>query len=75
MHDVLAHRYNRRLPTIMTTNRPTGDEEERAAATGVPTLRDRLGDALMSRLYEMCRVVPVECEDFRRRVMHARHRF
>jgi hypothetical protein len=29
----------------------------------------------MSRLYEMCRVIPVESEDFRRRVMHARHRF
>jgi|KBSSwiStaDraftv2_1062776.scaffolds.fasta_scaffold09218_2 DNA replication protein DnaC len=75
MHDVLAHRYNRRLPTLMTTNRPTGDDDDRATAPGVPTLKDRLGEALMSRLYEMCRVVPVESEDFRRRVMHARHRF
>ena len=75
MHDVLAHRYNRRLPTLMTTNRPTGDDDEAAGAPGVPTLKDRLGEALMSRLYEMCRVVPVESEDFRRRVMHARHRF
>jgi DNA replication protein DnaC len=75
MHDVLAHRYNRRLPTLMTTNRPTGDDDGGTAEPGVPTLKDRLGDALMSRLYEMCRVVPVESEDFRRRVMHARHRF
>ncbi|HJQ97244.1 MAG TPA: ATP-binding protein [Candidatus Polarisedimenticolaceae bacterium] len=75
MHDVLAHRYNRRLPTLMTTNRPTGDDDEGTPAPGVPTLKDRLGDALMSRLYEMCRVVHVESEDFRRRVMHARHRF
>jgi DNA replication protein DnaC len=77
MHDVLAHRYNRRLPTLMTTNRPTGDDEDDSGApvAGIPTLRDRLGDALMSRLYEMCRVIPVRSEDFRRRVMHARHRF
>jgi DNA replication protein DnaC len=76
MHDVLAHRYNRKLPTIMTTNRATGDEDD-GGLTGsdTPTLRDRLGDALMSRIYEMCRVVPVSCEDFRRRVLHARHRF
>jgi DNA replication protein DnaC len=76
MHDVLAHRYNRKLPTVMTTNRATGDDDEAASASPeAPTLRDRLGDALMSRLYEMCRVVPVAGEDFRRRVLHARHRF
>ena len=76
MHYVLAHRYNRKLPTLMTTNRATGDDDdETAAAPDAPTLRDRLGDALMSRIYEMCRVVPVACEDFRRRVLHARHRF
>jgi DNA replication protein DnaC len=76
MHDVLAHRYNRKLPTVMTTNRATGDEDDGATSgSEAPTLRDRLGDALMSRIYEMCRVIPVSCEDFRRRVLHARHRF
>ena len=76
MHDVLAHRYNRKLPTIMTSNRATGDDDDGAAAPSeAPTLRDRLGDALMSRIYEMCRVIPVTGEDFRRRVLHARHRF
>ena len=76
MHDVLAHRYNRKLPTLMTTNRATGDEDDAAAKSSeVPTLRDRLGDALMSRIYEMCRIVPVGGEDFRRRYLHARDRF
>ncbi len=76
MHDVLAHRYNRKLPTVMTTNRATGgDDDGGATNSDTPTLRDRLGDALMSRIYEMCRVIPVTCEDFRRRVLHARHRF
>ena len=76
MHDVLAHRYNRKLPTLMTTNRATGDDDDDTAASSeAPTLKDRLGEALMSRIYEMCRVIPVECEDFRRRVLHARHSF
>jgi DNA replication protein DnaC len=76
MHDVLAHRYNRKLPTLMTTNRATGDDDDTETPNAdVPTLKDRLGDALMSRIYEMCRVIPVTCEDFRRRVLHARHRF
>ena len=75
MHDVLAHRYNRRLPTLMTTNRPLGDDDSEAQPPGTPTLRDRLGDALMSRVYEMCVVEPVEAKDFRRSMLHARYRF
>jgi len=77
MHDVLAHRYNRKLPTLMTTNRTTGEDDDTSpAGEGEgPSLRDRLGDALMSRIYEMCRIIPVASEDFRRRVLHARHRF
>jgi len=76
MHDVLAHRYNRKLPTVMTTNRATGDDDDDATTgSDAPTLRDRLGDALMSRIYEMCRVIPVNGEDYRRRILHARHRF
>ena len=76
MHDVLAHRYNRKLPTVMTSNRATGDDDESAPVSSeAPTLRDRLGDALMSRIYEMCRVIPVPGEDYRRCVLHARHHF
>ena len=78
MHDVIAHRYNERLPILMTSNRPTGEERD-AGAPADPlegmTLRDRLGDAMMSRLYEMCLVVRVQGKDFRRGVLHARHRF
>jgi DNA replication protein DnaC len=74
MHDVLAHRYNRRLPTLMTTNRATGDED--GAPADAPSLRDRLGDALMSRLYEMCLLVAVAAKtDYRRSMLHAQHRF
>jgi hypothetical protein len=58
----------------MTTNRATGDEEP-PAPPDAPSLRDRLGDALMSRIYEMCLIVPVSAKDFRREVRHAQHRF
>jgi DNA replication protein DnaC len=79
MHDLLAHRYNHKLPLIMTSNHPTGEDDgEGPAGPELPgglTLRDRLGDALMSRIYEMCLVVPVEGEDYRRGVLHARHHF
>ncbi len=78
MHDLIAHRYNERLPILMTSNRPTGEERDpRAPADPLEgmTLRDRLGEAMMSRLYEMCLIVHVRGKDFRRGVLHARHRF
>lgn len=77
LHDVIAQRYNDRLPILMTCNRPTGDDPETSADPAVEglTLRDRLGAPLMSRLYEMCLVVPVEGKDFRRGVLAAQHRF
>ena len=71
MHDVIAHRYNEDRPLIMTSNLPTGDEPRKGRAgrqapvDGPLSLRDRLGDALMSRLYEMCRIVPVKGRDYR----------
>jgi DNA replication protein DnaC len=79
MHDIIAQRYNDKLHTILTSNRLTGDEDEaevgrdRRMFEGL-TLRDRLGDALMSRLYEMCAILRLEGEDFRRHARDARDR-
>jgi len=80
MHDVIVHRYNQELPMILTSNRPTGDEPEYAGRQRDKgderlTLVDHLGEALMSRLYEMCRVVRlhVHGEDYRRGVRAAGH--
>jgi DNA replication protein DnaC len=84
MHDVIAHRYNEQRLLLITSNLPTGDETEaqrgvrqgQASPEGLLSLRDRLGDALMSRLYEMCRVVPVAGQDYRSGIkMHAKHIF
>jgi DNA replication protein DnaC len=78
LHDIIVHRYNEKLPLIMTSNHPTGEGEKEEGAARAPegsTLRDRLGEALMSRIYEMCLVVEFEGNDYRRGVLHASHRF
>lgn len=77
MHDIIAHRYNARLPLILTSNHPLEAvaEEEHGEAPARMTLRERLGEALMSRLYEMCRLVPLKGIDYRREVRNARHHF
>lgn len=62
MMQVIGKRYNERRLTIFTTNymdvRRTAAEE---------TLEERVGVRLRSRLYEMCKTVQVEGDDFRRR--------
>ena len=62
MMQIIGTRYNNRRLTIFTTNysdarRHPGDE----------TLEDRIGVRLRSRLYEMCKTVVIEGEDYRRR--------
>jgi DNA replication protein DnaC len=63
MMQVINARYNEKKLTIFTTNytdtRRTPAEE---------TLEDRIGARLRSRLYEMCKTVIIEGEDFRRRL-------
>ncbi|MBA3241573.1 MAG: ATP-binding protein [Acidobacteria bacterium] len=62
MMQIIVKRYNDRKLTLFTTNyrdaRQTPAEE---------TLDDRIGTRLRSRLYEMCKTVMIEGEDFRRR--------
>jgi DNA replication protein DnaC len=62
MMQVIGTRYNERKLTIITTNymdaRRNPVEE---------TLEDRIGVRLRSRLYEMCKAVVIEGEDYRRR--------
>ena len=70
MHDIIAQRYNEQRLIIITTNLRIGDEAEpvpqrQRALEGPLTLKDRLGDALISRLYEMCKFVEMRGKDFR----------
>ena len=62
MMQIIGTRYNNRRLTIFTTNYM--DARRQAADE---TLEDRIGVRLRSRLYEMCRTVLIEGEDYRRK--------
>src|SRR5215210_5229871 len=63
MMNIIGKRYNDKKLTIFTTNymdaRRSQSEE---------TLEDRVGVRLRSRLYEMCRTVQIEGDDYRRQL-------
>lgn len=63
MMQIIGTRYNERRLTIFTTNYP---DARRSAAE--ETLDDRVGVRLRSRLYEMCKTVLIEGEDYRRKL-------
>ena len=73
VRDTMAHiintRYNDRKFTIFTTNYP----DERASE-GRETLEDRIGVRARSRIFEMCRTVKIEGDDYRRNFDRARPR-
>lgn len=74
LHDVIAQRYNDDRPLIMTSNLPAdSDQPRRGGSDAQISLRERLGDPLMSRLYEMCRIVNVGGQDYRSGILHAKH--
>jgi DNA replication protein DnaC len=60
MMQVIGTRYNERRLTIFTTN--YGDARRQPSEE---TLEDRVGVRLRSRLYEMCKTVVIEGEDYR----------
>jgi DNA replication protein DnaC len=62
MMQIINARYNDRKLTLFTTNYT----DERRGQTD-ETLEERIGVRLRSRLYEMCRAVLVEGDDYRRR--------
>ena len=55
----------------MTTNRPAHAEGNDSQTK--LSLEDCLGQALMSRVYEMCHIVHAADFDYRRNVLHAEH--
>lgn len=81
---ILNTRYNRQLTTIITTNFPFGpetpqkpgesDEQFQTRLAGNKhkyTLGDRVGNRMISRLAEMCRVVPMTGADYRKKAKSA----
>ena len=62
MMQIINARYNDRRVTIFTTN-----YVDECGKLSEETLEDRIGARLRSRLYEMCRTVLLDGEDYRRR--------
>jgi DNA replication protein DnaC len=69
MYHVINTRYNERKFTVFTTNYP-----DDRAADGKETLEDRIGVRARSRIFEMCRTVRIDGEDYRRNFDRPRHR-
>ena len=72
--EIVSRRYNAMRPIVATTNYAPGAATGKAvvnaaeAALGVappPTLRDRVGDRVYSRLRETCDFIPVLGDDYR----------
>ncbi len=72
LEETLAHivttRYNDKNATLVTTNYLDQPGDRRT-----PTLMDRIGPRVRSRLHEMCQLVLVEAPDFRVDVKRADH--
>jgi DNA replication protein DnaC len=62
MMQIINTRYNDKKLTIFTTNYLDTRRAERDE-----TLEDRIGVRLRSRLYEMCKTIQIEGEDFRKK--------
>lgn len=79
---ILNQRYNERKLTIITTNfsdrpsaagagGPTGRPTGARMGSGDETLSDRITLRLRSRLYEMCRDVRIDADDYRQSTLQA----
>ena len=65
MMQIINTRYNDKRLTIFTTNYPDVRSNDK-----LEILEDRIGSALRSRLYEMCKTVMIEGEDYRKTIAH-----
>jgi DNA replication protein DnaC len=82
---IINHRYNQKRLTIFTTNFMDTESEEDTRQTffkksgfgkpGDDTLVDRIGIRLRSRIYEMCKVVRMDGDDYRKIAKQASYRF
>jgi DNA replication protein DnaC len=76
---IINTRYNNKKLTIFTSNYLDQDEEEDTRESFFKrrgdSLVDRIGTRLRSRLYEMCKLVEMEGEDYRKKIKQASYRF
>jgi DNA replication protein DnaC len=70
---ILNHRYNNKRTTIITTNyaaeyagKGARNDAERIARE--ETLGDRIGNRMLDRLFQMCKIIEMQGDSFRRRL-------
>jgi DNA replication protein DnaC len=72
---VLNYRYNENKVTLLTTNYKD-EEEGKTVKVGIAdTLTERIGPRMRSRLFEMCKTIKMDGNDFRKAVKQAEHHF
>jgi DNA replication protein DnaC len=77
---IVNHRYNNKKLTVFTSNYPDHSDDEEDSRESFfkkdsETLVDRIGVRLRSRLYEMCKIVRMEGDDYRQKIKQAGYRF
>ena len=73
---IINYRYGENKVTIFTTNYLDKDEPSGGTkASASYTLAERIGVQMRSRLYEMCKTLVIEGNDFRHEVKQAQHHF
>jgi DNA replication protein DnaC len=76
---IINHRYNQKKMTLFTSNYPDTEEEEDTREAfykkGGESLVDRIGVRLRSRIYEMCKIVEMWGDDYRKMAKQASYRF
>jgi len=80
---IINSRYNQKKVTLITTTLPFGETTSRRevrAPSGEPVpdverTLNQLGVTLRSRLYEMCKVVEMQSDDYRKAIKQAGYRF
>jgi DNA replication protein DnaC len=83
LQHIINSRYNHKKVTLITTTLPLGEElgrREVRAPSGdvVPTVEftlNQLGVTLRSRLYEMCKLIEMHSDDYRKAIKQAAYKF
>jgi len=71
---ILNYRYVENKVTILTTNYLDQEDLKSARKSVSFSLTERIGEPMRSRLYEMCKTVVIQGEDFRQRFKPDEHR-
>ena len=71
IHTIINHRYTNQRLTIFSSNWKLPEKNAPKAVTGEPTLSDRIGERLYSRILEMCEIIEMKGPDFRKEIHKA----